>query len=356
MNLRIPGPTPLPQDVIDAVGQQMINHRGPEFESMFREVTAGLKTFFETNNDLCILTSSGTGSMEAAVVNTLSPGDRVLAVPIGVFGDRFAKIAEAYGADVTRLTYEMGKAADPAEIATKIVDEGPFMAVLLTQNETSTGVTNDLEAICAAIHGAADPSPLILVDGISGLGAIRLKTDEWGCDVVLSGSQKAWMAPPGLAFISFGERAWQAYERAKMPRFYFDMGLARRYAERGQTPTTPCVPALYGLQVSVRKMLEEGPEAIAVRHQGIGDHCRKRALDAGLGLFAEPGHYSNTVTAVTLKEGMNTAAVLEELRTKHGIVGGASKAPGVEMIRLGHMGYVTIEELDQVFDALEEMI
>lgn len=356
MNLRIPGPTPLPQDVIDAVGQQMINHRGPEFESMFCEVTAGLKTFFETSNDLYILTSSGTGSMEAAIVNTLSPGDHVLAVPIGVFGDRFAKIAEAYGADVTRLTYEMGKPAMASDIAEKIAEEGPFKAVLLTQNETSTGVTNDLQAICTAIHGAADPSPLILIDAISGLGAIRLKTDDWGCDVVLSGSQKAWSAPPGLAFITFGPRAWEAYEQARMPRFYFDLGLARRYAERGQTPTTPCVPALYGLQVSIRHMLAEGVEAIAARHQMIGDHCRKRALDAGLGLFAEEGYRSNTVTAVTLKEGMSTAVVLETLRTKHGIIGGASKAPGVEMIRLGHMGYVTIEELDQVFDALQGMI
>ncbi len=356
MNLRTPGPTPLPPEVIEAVGQQMINHRGAEFEAMFEEITTWLKVFFETDNDLYILTSSGTGGMEAAIVNTLSPGEQVMAVSIGVFGERFAKIAQAYGANVTRLSFPMGRAADPEQVAARIADEGPFSAVLLTQNETSTGVTNDLEALCEAIRLAANPAPLILVDAISGLGAIRLQTDAWGCDVVVSGSQKAWMAPPGVAFISFSQRAWDAYERARMPRFYFDLGLARRYAERNQTPATPNIAALYGLHVSLKKMMEEGPEAIEARHQRIGEHCRRGILDLGLGLYAEPGHYSNTVTAATLKEGMSTAKVLSDLRTRYDIICGASKAPGVEMIRIGQMGYVSKADLDQVFAALGELM
>lgn len=356
MNLRVPGPTPLPPDVIDAVGQQMIGHRSPAFEEMFAEITAGLKTFFETENDLYVLTSSGTGGMEAAVVNTLSPGDPVLSVSVGVFGERFAKIADAYGADVTRLTFPMGQAADPAVVEKKIAQDGPYTAVLLTQNETSTGVTNDLEALCEAVRSAASPAPLILVDAISGLGAIRLRTDAWGCDVVVSGSQKAWMAPPGLAMISFSQRAWRAYEWAEMPRYYFDLGLMRRYAARNQTPTTPNVAALYGLHVSLKKMLDEGVEAIAARHQRIGDFCRQCALEAGLGLYADPEHRSNTVTAVTLKEGMDTAEVLAELRTRYDILCGASKDPEVDMIRIGHMGYVTEDELGEVFDALEEIM
>ncbi|MCD6520590.1 MAG: alanine--glyoxylate aminotransferase family protein [Anaerolineae bacterium] len=355
MNLRIPGPTPLPPEVIEAVGQQMINHRGPEFEAMFHEISEWLKVFFATKNKVYVLTSSGTGGMEAAIVNTLSPGDRVLAVSIGVFGDRFAKIAEAYGADVERLSFPMGKAADPARVAAAVAERGPFVAVLLTQNETSTGVTNDLEALCRAIHSAADPSPLILVDGISGVPAIPLKMDEWGCDVVLSGSQKAWMAPPGVAMIAFSDRAWEAYERAKMPRFYFDLGLADKYAQRYQTPATPNIAALYGLHVSLKKMMEEGPDAFAARHQRIGEYCRQGILKLGLGLFAEPGHYSNTVTAVTLKEGWSAKQVLEALRTRYGIICGSSKAPGVEMIRIGHMGYVSEADLDQVFTALEEI-
>ncbi len=356
MNLRIPGPTPLPPDVVEAVGQQMINHRGPEFETMFAEITEWLKILFETQNDLYILTSSGTGGMEAAVVNTLSPGDRVLAVSIGVFGDRFGKIAAAYGAEVTWCKFPMGQPADPQVIAKTIATQGPFRAVLVTQNETSTGVTNDLEAICAVIRQAASPAPLILVDGISGLGAIRLRTDAWGCDVVVSGSQKAWSAPPGIAMISFSERAWEAYEQAKMPRFYFDLGLAKKYAQRNQTPTTPCIPTLFGLHRSLRRMVEEGVQALAERHQRIGEYCRRRALETGLSLYAAEGYRSNTVTAVTLKEGMSTAAVLEALRTRYNIVCGSSKDPNVEMIRIGHMGYVTESDLEAVFQALAEIM
>jgi aspartate aminotransferase-like enzyme len=335
----------------------MINHRGPEFEAMFREITAWLKVFYETDNDVYILTSSGTGGMEAAIVNTLSPGDKVLAVSIGVFGDRFAEIAEAYGTRVTRLSFPLGKAADPGQVAAKISHEGPFAAVLLTQNETSSGVTNDIQALTAAIRAAAgSASPLILVDGISGLGAIRLQTDAWGCDAVVAGSQKAWMAPPGIAMISFSQRAWQAYEHARMPRYYFDLGQAKKYAERGQTPATPNLPALYGLHLSLKKMIAEGLEATVARHQRIGDYCRAGMLKLGLGLFADPAHYSNTVTAVTLKEGMNPAKLEADLRTRYGIVVGSSKAAGVGMIRIGHMGYVSEADLDEVFSALGKLM
>lgn len=356
MNLRIPGPTPLPPEVMAAVGQQMINHRGPEFEKMFREVTDWLHVFFETQHDILLLTSSGTGGMEAAIVNTLSPGDRVLAVSIGVFGDRFAEIAQAYGAQVIKISVPMGRAADPDQVAEAIRKDGPFAAVLLTQNETSTGVTNDVQALCKAIHAAADPAPLVLVDGISGLGAIRLQTDAWGCDVVVAGSQKAWMAPPGIAMISFGARAWRAYERAKMPRYYFDLGEARKYAAVGQTPTTPALPTLYGLHRGLSLMMKEGPSAIYARHERLGEHCRQGILALGMGLFAEEGHRSNTVTAATLPAGVRAADVLEALRTRYGIICASSKAPGLEIIRIGHMGYVSEADLDEVFAALQEIL
>jgi len=356
MNLRIPGPTPLPPEVIEAVGRQMINHRGPEFEAMFAEITDWLKVFFETQHDVYLLTTSGTGGMEAAIVNTLSPGDRVLAVSMGVFGDRFAEIAIAYGADVTKFQVPMGEAPDPARLEEAIRDGGPYAAVLLTHNETSTGVTGDLAALCEAIRSAARPRPLILVDAISSLGAIRLQTDAWGCDVVVSGSQKAWMAPPGMAMVSFSARAWRAYERARMPRYYLDLGLAQRYAQRRQTPATPAMATLYGLHVSLKAMVAEGPSAIYARHERLGEYCRQGLARLGLGFFAREGWCSNTVTAATLPEGHRAADVLEALRTRYGIVAGSTKAPDVEMIRIGHMGYVSEADLDEVFTALGEIL
>jgi aspartate aminotransferase-like enzyme len=360
MNLRIPGPTPLPPDVLAAVGQQMINHRGPEFEQLFGDVSRWLKVFYETESDVYVLTASGTGGMEAAIVNTLSPGGRVLAVTIGAFGDRWAEIAEAHRAQVTRLAFALGQAADPAAVAVAISDAiargAPYAAVLLTQNETSSGVTNDMEALCTAIRAAADPTPLILVDGISGLAAIRLRTDAWGCDVVVGGSQKAWMAPPGLSMVSFGPRAWRAYESATMPRYYLDLGEARKYAKKNQTPATPNVAALYGLHASLRKMMDEGLEAIIARHQRIGDYFRAGIRVLGLQLFADSAHYSNTVTAVSLPAGMSASKLLEQLRTRYGIICASSKAPGLDVIRVGHMGFVSEADLDAVLAALREIL
>jgi len=213
-----------------------------------------------------------------------------------------------------------------------------------------------MEALCAAIRAAADPAPLILVDGISGLAAIRLRTDAWGCDVVVGGSQKAWMAPPGLSMVSFGPRAWQAYEHARMPRYYLDMGEARKYAKRNQTPATPNVAALYGLHASLQKMIAEGLEVIVARHQRIGDYCRAGILALGLGLFADPAHYSNTVTAVSLPPGVSASKLLEQLRTRYSIICASSKAPGLDVIRIGHMGYVSESDLDEVFAALREIL
>ena len=285
MNLRIPGPTPLPDNVIAAMGQQMINHRGPQFEAMHADIVGWLKTFFETENDIYLLTSSGTGGMETGIVNTLSPGDRVLSVAGGVFGERYAKIAEIYGADVTRLTHKMGTAAKPEEVASIIREQGPFKAVTLTQNETSTGVLNDIGALAAAIHEAQDPSPLILVDGISGLGAVRLQMDAWGIDFVATGSQKAWMSPPGIAMVAMSPRAWEAYETAKCPRFYFDLGLAKRYALKNQTPTTPSVQTVFALHAALADMVDG-------RARG---HCQATRRDIGALPCPCPGNRVGTL-------------------------------------------------------------
>lgn len=356
INLRIPGPTPLPPDVQAAVGQQMINHRGDDFARLFAETSSWLKPFFETEQEVYILTSSGTGAMEASIANTLSPGDRVLAVSCGSFGDRYEEIARAYRADVTSCKFPLGRAAQPDVVAQAVAEKGPFKAVVLTHNETSTGVLNDVQAIAAAIRAVSDPAPLIMVDSISGLGGVRLQMDAWGIDVALTASQKAWMAPPGLAMIALSPRAWQAYETAQNPRYYFDLGLAKQYAARHQTPSTPAISALFGLHTALQRMVAEGVEAIAARHEALAAHCRERALALGLGLYAEEGHYSPTVTALTLPAGVKPDQVLRQLVDRYDIHCGSTKDPRVGVIRIGHMGYCSLADIDAVFAALGEIL
>ena len=225
-NLRTPGPTPIPNDIVDEMSLPMINHRGPEFKELIEATTVGLKQVFMTTNDLYILTSSGTGALEAAVVNTLSPGDKVIAATAGSFGDRFVQIAEGYGADVNRMDFEWGDAIDPEAIRAELHKDPEIKAVLVTHNETSTGVTHDLESIARVVKGEFDK--LLLVDAVSSLGCIPLPVDGWNCDLVATGSQKGFMIPPGLAFISISARGWEAYEDAKIPRFYFDLMAAER--------------------------------------------------------------------------------------------------------------------------------
>ncbi len=255
VNLRIPGPTPLPDEVLKAISRQMINHRGQEFKQLLADVTAKLKTLFQTKNDLFLLTGSGTGGLEAAVVNTLSPGDKVLSVSVGVFGDRFANIAKQFGAEVTPLTFEWGKAADPDAVRKALQADTKIKAVMVTHNETSTGVTNDLKSISTIVK---EFDKLLLVDAISSLGSIELPVDEWHCDVAISGSQKGWMVPPGMAMVSVSEAAWQAHAKAKMPRFYWDFTRAKNYLAKSETPWTPAISIVFGFAVSLDMMLKEG--------------------------------------------------------------------------------------------------
>ena len=236
-NLRTPGPTPIPDDIVEAMTQPMINHRGPEFDALINKATGQLKQVFMTKNDLLILTSSGTGALEASLVNTLSPGDRVLAATAGSFGDRFTDMAEAYGADVKRLEFEWGGPIDPDAIRKGLQDEPGIKAVMVTHNETSTGVTHPLEEIAKIVKGEFDK--LLLVDAVSSLGCIPLPVDGWDCDLVGTASQKGFMIPPGLAFISISERGWEAQETAKMPRFYFDLLSAKRLLGAGTNPLHP---------------------------------------------------------------------------------------------------------------------
>ncbi|MFQ5826956.1 MAG: pyridoxal-phosphate-dependent aminotransferase family protein [Dehalococcoidia bacterium] len=351
MQLRIPGPTPIPPNILQVMSKQMIDHRGKEFAGIIQQVTERLKELFQTKNDVLILTCSGTGGMEAAVVNTLSPGDGVLAVSIGAFGDRFAEIAEMYGAQVTRLDFPWGQPADPDGVRQALKKDPGVKAVLLTHNETSTGVTSDLAALTGVVR---EFDKLILVDAISSLGCIDLRSDAWGCDVVVTGSQKGWMAPPGLAMVSVSPRAWQAHADAKIPRYYMDFSRAKSFLEKSQTPWTPAVTAFYALAASLELMAREELGAIVARHARVGAAAREGVKSLGLSLFPDEAYASNTVTAVKAPDGLEVAKLLAYLRDELGIAlsGGQAKLSG-KIFRIGHLGWVTEGDIEVVIKGLQ---
>ncbi len=348
-NLRVPGPTPLPSDVLAAQAAPMIDHRGAEFGEMLREVSAGIATLIGTGGEVFLLTASGTGGLEAAIVNTLSPGDRVLAVTIGSFGDRFSRIAEAFGAVVDRLEFEWGTPAEPDALEARLAAAAqPYVAVLITHNETSTGVVNPLRELVAVVNRAAG-DPLVLVDGISSMGAVPFEMDAWGVDLAVTGSQKAWMGSPGIAIVAQGARARRAEERAGMPRFYWSFAQARTWAEKNQTPWTPAVSVLAGLRVGIQRLVEEGAPRTWARHAATADAVRAGLEALGLRLVAPAGSRSDTVTAAWLPDGVEWAAFNAELRGRGlALAGGQGKWAG-RVLRFGHMGDVS---LDEVTDAL----
>ena len=352
-NLRIPGPTALPPTVMAAGGRQMINHRGPEFAALMDRIVRRMRPFFGTEAEIVLLTAAGTGALEAAVVNVCSPGDRVLAVTCGAFGDRFATVAEVYGADVRRLEVEWGRAATPAEVRAALLEEPNVRAVLLTHNETSTGITNPIPELAAAIRETA-PDALILVDAISALGAVPFAMDAWGLDLVVTGSQKAWMAAPGMAFAAVGKRAWAAMETARMPRFYFDLRRHRDSGASGQTPWTPAVAVMYQVDEGLRLMEEETPAGVFARHVACAAATRAGLVALGFELLADPAHASQTVTAALVPGDLDWKAFNAEVR-RRGLVlaGGQGRLKG-KVFRVGHLGSVEIEEIVGAIAVLEE--
>jgi aspartate aminotransferase-like enzyme len=351
LNLRIPGPIPVPEDILEAMATPMMNHRGPEFKDLLYRVTARIKQVFETESDVYILTASGTGAMEAAVVNTLSPGDKVLNTSIGFFGDRFGDIARTFGADVTDLSFPWGSAVDIDDLRKSLDNEPDIEAVLVTHNETSTGVTNDLEAIAGVVKGEFDK--LLLVDGISSVCSLPLRTDAWGCDVVATASQKGWMLPPGLAFISFSQRAWEAHARATMPRYYLDMSKFQSYYEKGQPPYTPALSVYFALDVAMDKIVAEGIGGLLERHASIARMTREGIKGLGLSIFPDERVASDTVTAVSVPAGIDAKRLLAMVREEHGVVLGGGQGPvDGKIFRIGHMGWTTPEDIQGVLDAL----
>ena len=352
--LRIPGPTPIPERVVRAASRPMIDHRGPEFAELLADVTAGAKRVFETNNDLLVLTSSGSGGLESAVANLISPGDEVVAAICGNFGERFAGIAAAYGARVVRLAAEWGEPVEPADLA-EVLDAHPQASlVLLTHNETSTGVTNGLADL---VRVARSAGRLVAVDGVSSVSSMAIEVDRLGIDVAVSASQKGWMSPPGIAFVTIGERAWEMSERARAPRYYFDWQLARKQAEGGSTPWTPAIGVMYAVQEGIRMMEEEGLENVFARHRRIADATGAGLAALGFDLFAAEGHRSATVTSAVPMPGLDVGAYRRLLRTRYGVVigGGQGKMAG-KLLRVGHLGAVSDGDVVQVLWAMERAL
>jgi aspartate aminotransferase-like enzyme len=351
-NLRIPGPTALPPSVREVGGRQMINHRGPEFAAMLERILSGIRPYFGTTNDVAMITTAGTGGLEAAVVNTLSPGDRVLAVSIGAFGDRFAKIARAYGADVTKIEVEWGQAADPAVIREALQGEPGYRVVLLTHNETSTGVMNPIPELAAVVRELA-PETLILVDSVSSLGAVPFEMDAWGVDLVVTGSQKAWMSAPGLAMIAASPRAWTAMETATMPRVYLDLRAHRDSHATGQTPWTPALAVVYQVDEGLRLMNAEGADNVFARHEACAAATRAGLRALGFELFADQRYASRTVTAASVPADLDWKAFNGEVK-RRGLVlaGGQAKLSG-KIFRVGHLGSVTVQEILGAMSTLE---
>lgn len=358
MQLRIPGPTPLPDEVIDAMHRDMISHRGGEFHDLLQDVTSMLKRAFQTHADVLLFPGAGTGGLEASIANLFSPGDTVISVTVGSFGDRYAEIAERFGLRVVRVASPWGQSADLGALQAALAATPNAKGVLATHNETSTGVQNDVEAIAGIVRAAPAQSqpPLLLVDCISSLGAVDIPVDGWGIDVAITASQKAWMAPPGLTMLSVSLRAWDASKEATLPRFYWDFAEAKRYLKNWETPYTPAVSLLYALQTSLRLISEEGLHNVFTRHQRLRDMAREGVRRLGLELFAPDHIASRTVTAIKVPHGRTASEMLAAMRDRGVIVAGGQDAYKEKIIRIGHMGFVNDSDLDQVLAALEDVV
>lgn len=336
--LLAPGPTPVPPEVLLAMARPMIHHRAPEFDPIFQEVRDGLKWLFQTRNDVLVLASSGTGGMEGAVSNFLSPGDKALVINGGKFGERWGKLCKTFGAQVTEIKVEWGHSVDPKQVADALKKDPAIKAVYVQASETSTAVTHDVKALGQIVKGY--PETILVVDAITALGVFDLKTDEWGLDVVITGSQKALMLPPGLAFVSVSDKAWQLADKAKNTSFYFNFKRERDNQQKNQTAFTPAVSMILGLQEVLKILKAEGLENVFARQAQMALALREGAKAAGMDIFAK-GTPSDAVTAINAPAGVDGQAIYKNLRVQYGITaaGGQDHLKG-KIFRISHMGYL----------------
>lgn len=351
--LLLPGPVAVAPDVLAAAALPMRNHRGPRARKLYDRLYEQLREILQTKQRVVLLGSSGTGALEASIVNLFSPGDLLLSLSIGSFGDRLAAIARAYGAEVEALAEEWGNGCDLDRLRDRLKRDrdGRIKGILFTHNETSTGVGNDLEAF---VRAKGSHPALTVVDSVSAAGAAEIQFDDFGLDVVATASQKALAAPPGAAMLALSDRAWRAAEQATMARFYFDLRKARKAADEGSTPWTPPVPILTALERASDNYLREGRSAAIARHSRYAAAIRAGCIALGLSLFAKPAWYSQTVTAVCVPAGVDAKSLLSTLRERYGIVvgGGQQKLDG-KIFRIGNMGALAERDLIGAIGALE---
>ena len=344
-----PGPTPIPNEVTLAMSETMIHHRTPQFNKVFEEARQGLKALFGTKGDVLILASSGTGAMEAAVSNLFSPGDKVLVINGGKFGERWLNIANAFGLDPIEVKVEWGQAVKVDVVEKQLKLHPDIQSVMLQASETSTTVLHPVKEIANLTKNG----PLFLVDGVTAVGVLPVPLDEWGIDALVTGSQKALMLPPGLGFIALSERAWQKTEKAKLPRFYFDLNLERKNQAKGSGAFTPAVSLIFGLRASLNMMAREGFDRVYARHARLARATRAAATAMGLKLLA-PDSPSPAATGIFLPDGLDADKVLDYLRDQMGVIlaEGQDQLKG-KAIRIAHVGYMGAFDVITAIAALE---
>jgi len=348
--LLTPGPTPVPPEVLAALAEPVIHHRSPDFKAVFQETSARLREVFRTENDVLLFTASGTGAYESAFVNLLSPGEKVIVVSHGEFGSRWQRMGKAFGCDVVELTYDWGGTPRPDDVSSALAESGARVAFLV-HSETSTGVVSDIRSLAAACN---DAGAISVVDAISSLGAVPLETDAWGIDVVVTGSQKALMTPPGLAFASVSERAWAKAEHATLPRFYWDWARARASQEKGSTPFTPATSTVVALNAALELILAEGLDHVFARHVALGRACRAGAKAMGLELYSPDDDGAAILTGILTPVGIDAVELRLALRDRYGITIAGGHGDIVDrLFRIGHIGYVDIFDITTVLGAVE---
>ena len=344
-----PGPTPIPNEVALAMSETMIHHRTPQFNKVFEEARQGLKTLFGTSGDVLMLASSGTGAMEAAVSNLFSPGDKVLVINGGKFGERWLNIANAFGLAPIEVKVEWGQAVKVKDVEKQLELHPDIQSVMIQASETSTTVLHPVEEIAKLTKNG----PLFLVDGVTAVGVLSVPLDAWGIDALVTGSQKALMLPPGLGFIALSERAWQKTKKAKLPRFYFDLNLERKNQAKGSGAFTPAVSLIFGLRASLNMLAREGFDRVYARHERMARATRAAATAMGLKLLA-PDHPSPAATGIFLPNGLDADKVLDYLRDRMGVVlaEGQDQLKG-KAIRIAHVGYMGAFDVITAIAALE---